>query len=248
MGVETALAIGGTLVGGAMQYGENRAARKRSQQVADQAANITGAPLSSTGAIQGALNSGQDSYLQYLRSDPNALKPFSFDASSAFKQLQGQDTQVINDQANALSAGAGSLGARFGSGFAAKDALLRGRFANDIAARNAGISQSSFNTALTAGMSDFQSKQNRQTQLLQLLSGNELAARGQQLQGLGLGASQPYPSTGALVSQTGGDIASLMMLMKYLNGGGGGTPTKAPANIPQSIVPPNYTPSPYMPG
>lgn len=210
MGLETALAIGAgsQLLGSGLQYFENTAARKRASSVASQAQSITGAPL------PGQTNSGQDSFLQYLRSNPTALQPFQFNTSQAFKDLQANDTANLNDQLATLSAGAGSLSDRFGTGFASKQALLQSRFAGDIAARNAGIAQSSFNTALSTGLQSFLSAQQNQTNAA-------LAQRAQQLQALGINV----PSTGAgqLVSQTGGDIAQLLTLLNYFKGQSGGT-------------------------
>lgn len=244
MGVETALAIGAgsQLVGAGLQYGENRAARKRSNQLEQKATGITEAPLDSTASINQQLNTGQDSFLQFLRSDPSALKPFQFDASQAFKDLQANDAINIGDQANQLRSGAGSLGQRFGSGFASQEAKLRARFAATTAARNADISQSSFNTALTSGMSDFNSSRNNKLQLLQLLQGGELGKRQQQLAALGFGAGLPQPGAGALVGQTGSDISSLMMLMNYFNKSGAGA---ARTSIPSSTT--NYFPQMGLP-
>lgn len=244
MGIETAalIAAGGSqLIGTGMQYFENRSARKRADQLSARATSIADQPLESTDAIKGALNTGQDSFMQYLRANPTSLKPFQFDTSQAFKDLQAKDTQTINDQALQLSAGAGSLGARFGSGFAAKNAMLRGRFASDIATRNAGIAQSSFNTALNAGMQDYQftgaQNQSRTLSLLQMLQSGQLSQRQQQLAALGFGAGLPQPGFGAQVSQAGGDFGSLLMLMNFLKGPGGGpAPTKS--TIPTPTV--NY--------
>lgn len=239
MGIETALAIGAgsSLVGAGLQYGENRAARRRSKDLSQQGSDITNAPLDSTTSIQQAMNTGQDSFLQYLRSNPTALKPFQFDASEAFKSLQANDELNIGDQANALRSGAGSLGQRFGSGFAAQEAKLRARFAATTAARNADISQSSFNTALGAGLTDFNAKRGNQLQMLQLLQGGELARRQQQLAALGFGAGLPQPGIAGTVSQTGGDIASLLTLLQYFNKGGGTSGSRT--NIPQRT---NYFP------
>jgi len=216
MGVETAIAIGAgaSLLGSGLQYGENRAARKRAEKASTLGSRVAGAPLPTQD-----FNVGQDSFLQYLRANPTALKPFQFDASQAFKDLMAQDQQTINDQALQLSAGAWSLGSRYGSGFAAKDAILRSRFASDIAARNAGIAQSSFNTALSTGMQDFGLRQSNLMQLLALRQQGELARREQQLQALGLGSAIPQTNAGQLVSQTGSDLSQLLLISKFLNKG-----------------------------
>lgn len=223
MGVETAIAIGAgsQLLGAGLQYGENRAARKRVQANED--------------LIKQNINSGQDSFLQYLRSDPTALKPFQFDASQAFKDLQAQDTLNTNDQINQLRSGAGSLGARFGSGFAAREAMLRSRITAANDARNAGIEQSSFNNALNAGMSDFNSSRTNQLQLLSLLQGGGLAQ--QQF------AAGPA-GTGNMLGQAGGDIGSLLTLLSYLNKSGG-TGAKPTTPILPSTV--NYFPQSGLP-
>lgn len=237
MGLETALAIGAgsQVLGGILGYGENKAAAKRASQTAAKGSAIAGAPLASTATINQALNSGQDSFLQYLRANPTALRPFQFDASSAFDALKANDQQTINDQINQLSAGAGSLGARFGSGFAAQDALTRERFASGIAARNAGIAQSSFNTALNAGLTDFQAGQNTKLQLMQLLQSGILGQRGQQLQALGLNGAIPSSGAGSIVGGTGSDIGQLLLLANFL---GNKNTTPAPGGGASSIVPP----------
>lgn len=222
MGLETAVAIGAgsSLVGGAFQYAENRAARKRAQSASDTALGITSAPT---------INIGQDSFLQQLRSNPDLLKPFMFDTSKAFSDLRAQDLIDTQDQVNQLRSSAGSLGQRFGSGFATKEALLRARIAAAQGTRNAGIAQNSFDTALSTGL---QSNQ-QQIGLLQLIQQGMFQQRAQQLQALGLGTSQQYPSNGQLISQTGGDIGTLLTLMSLLGknktpGAGGSVNVPAP--------------------
>lgn len=251
MGVETAIAIGAgsSLIGAGLQYGENRAARKRSKELNQQGSDITAAPLDSTTSINQTLNTGQDSFLQYLRSNPTALKPFQFDASEAFKQLQANDALNIGDQADKLRAGAGSLGERFGSGFASQEAKLRARFAAGIGTRNAGIAQSSFDTALNAGMADYSGTRNNKLQLLQLLQGGELGRRQQQLAALGFGSGLPQPGSAGIVGQTGSDISQLLMLMNYFNkAGGAGGAGASRANIPMTPATLNYFPQGGSPG
>lgn len=241
MGVETALAIGAgsQLLGGVLQYGENRAARRRAQQASDAAVGAASAPLDATGAIQSQLNSGQDSYLQYLRSNPTSLQPFMFDYSKAFQDLSANDTQNLTDQINAQSAGAGSLGARYGSGFAASSALLRARALASIQTRNAGIAQNSFNTALNTGMQDFQFGQNRTLSLLGMLQSGQLQQRQQQLAAYGIATGANYPSTGAQIAGSGTDLASLLLLSGYLKKPGGTAGTIVPTG-PATV---NYNPN-----
>lgn len=223
MGVDpVTIGIGASLVGSALQYGETRAARQRANKLQNQAIDLAGqnnyADINSL--LTSRLNSGQDSFLQYLRANPNGLKPFQFDTSGAFKALQAQDLQTTADQVAGLRSSVGSLGERFGTGFASREAILRSRLGADIAARNAGIAQSSFQNALQAGLTDFTGARQNQAQLLGLLLNSRQAQIGQQLQALGLGAGIQVPGLGQQVGQTGTDIASLMLLRQYLGGGG----------------------------
>lgn len=245
MGVETGIALGSTLIGGAMQYGENRAARKRATKASDEAKAVAGAGPSEAerliySTLVPQLNQGQDSFLQYLRAKPGALDPFMYDQSKMFEGLKAQDTQTINDQVAGLRASAGSLGSRFGSGFAAREGMTRERFASDIGARNAGISQNAFNFAVTSGMQDYGQtasiNQNRLGLLFQALNTGVSAdtnRRQQMLSAIGMGAGIPMPSAGAAIGQTGVDIAQLLMLSKFLGNKSSGTPP-APAgnNVP----------------
>jgi hypothetical protein len=219
MGLETAVAIGAgaSLLNAGAGYFENKAARRRSQNLSDQALGIASQPIPGLGTI----NSGQDSFMQYLRANPKGLEPFLYDQSKVFEGLKAQDAYTIGDQVNKLRAGAGSLGERFGSGFASREAMLRGRFGADIAARNAGISQSAFNTALQASMQSFMGQQSQRNAILQFILGQ----RGQQLQALGFGAGLPMPSPTAPLGQGGFDISQLMLLSQYL---GNKQPTSNP--------------------
>jgi hypothetical protein len=226
MGVETALAIGAgsSLVGSVLGYGEQRAARKRQERMSDQAINLTQGANPVDSLILQHLsrpNSGQDGFLQMLRNNPNALKPYTFDYSQAFKDLQARDQYTINDQVSGLRAGAGSLGERFGGGFASREALLRGRFGADISARNAGIAQSSFNNALQFGSQGYAVGQQQNNALLGLLLNSEQGRTQQQLAAMGMAAA-PLPSTAGTIAQGGVDIAQLMLLGRYFGGTGGG--------------------------
>ncbi len=237
-----AIAAGSQLLGGILSYGEQRAARRRQQQASD---------LASTGyadienMLTSKINSGQDGFLQYLRANPNALKPFQFDASSAFKQLGVQDQQNTADQVAGLRSSVGSLGERFGSGFASREALLRARIAGGLDTRNAGISQSSFTNALQAGLTDYNARIGQSNNLLGILANVRSQSIGQQI---GL-LTQPQPSFGATIAGTGGDIAQLLVLQNYLKGSGGaGTaPTSSYSGFQPSYAggygsPVSYTP------
>lgn len=228
MGVDpVTLGIGATVAGGVLKYGENVAARGRAAKVSQQAQGLTaGGNADIERIIQGYLtppNQGQDSFLQYLRANPNGLAPYQYDQSKAFDLLKANDVQTTADQVAGLRSSVGSLGERFGGGFASREAILRSRLGADIATRNAGISQSSFQNALQAGMQGFQYQRSNVAQLLQTLLAARQGGVSNQLQALGLGAAQPYPSIGEGIQQGGIDIAQLQLLAKYLGGGTGGT-------------------------
>ena len=231
-----AIAAGSQILGGLLSYGEQRAARRRQNQAMD---------LASTGyadienLINSRLNSGQDSFLQYLRANPGALKPFQFDASQAFKDLQAQDTLTTNDQVAGLRSSVGSLGERFGSGFASREALLRARIAAGLGARNAGISQSSFENALQAGMADYNARIGQNNQLVGILANLKSQQIGQQI---GL-LTSPQPGFGSLIAGTGGDIAQLMVLQNYLNNSS--APRAPVSSYGGYTAPVSYTPTQY---
>lgn len=233
MGLETvALGIGAgsSLLGSVLGYGEQRAARKRASDIVNQDQGDL------TSLISGRLNSGQDSYLQYLRSNPNALDPFKFDTTALFKALGTQDTQNLNTQVGQLRSSVGSLGERFGSGFASREALLRERFAADVGARNAGISQTSFNSALSLGLQDFQASRTNQNQLLGILAGTQQQRIQNQLAALGVGAN-----AGSTLASGGLDISQLLLLSHFLGSKSGGTSATVPT--PSWAVPTgSYTP------
>lgn len=224
MGWEAAALIGSQVIGGISQYNENKAARKRQDAATNAGVALTQGANPVDSLIMQQLskpNVGQDGFLQYLRSNPGGLKPYMFDSSQAFKQLQAQDAFTTQDQVNQLRASAGSLGERFGTGFASKEAMLRARIAAGLDARNAGIAQSSFNTALQYGSQGYAVGQQQNNALLGLLLSSQQGRTAQQLQALGLQA-QPLPSSGNIIGQTGADIAQLWLLRSYLGGGGGG--------------------------
>lgn len=226
MGLETALAIGAgaNVLGGILGYGEQRAARKRQENLGNQAQGLTQGPNQVDQLIMSQLskpNTGQDGFLQMLRSNPNTLKPYMFNYSQAFQDLQSRDKFVLQDQLAGLRSSAGSLGERFGSGFAAKEGMLRARYGADISARNAGIAQNSFNTALQYGSQGYAMGQSQNNQLLQLLLSSQQGRTGQQLAALGI-AGQPLPGTAGTIAQGGTDLAQLLVLGNYLRGSGGG--------------------------
>lgn len=138
----TILALLGT---GLNIYGgiqSTNAANKKNQGITDAA---TGMFLPTVGIPQtlAAINPGNDALMQFLRADPSR----QFDTSGAFTALEANDQRQIDQQANALRAGYSGLGARFGTAANRNEGRLRGDFAAQIAARNAGIAQNSFEAA-----------------------------------------------------------------------------------------------------
>lgn len=235
MGLETALAIsaGSSILGGILQAREGSRLR-------NQASNIAGnGNQDIMSLIQGYLGqqrqNGPDPFGTYLRTNPAALAPYSFDLSKAYQGYQAQDKMNLTDALSTLSAGAGSLGARFGTGFAGKQAVLQSRFLADQGARNAGIAQSSFNTALGAAQSAFGNTQSQQTGLLSLLLSARNSGVQNQLAALGVGAGAPTP--GQIVSGVGGGIGSLAFLLPFLRDMG--SQTGAGPVIPAGVPSPN---------
>src|SRR5689334_17584262 len=103
MGLDpVSIGIGASVIGGALNYGEQRAARQRAGKVSGQAQALTaGGNSDIERLIQGYLtppNQGQDEFLQYLRSNPTALASFQFVSSKAVAGLQANHTQNIPDQ------------------------------------------------------------------------------------------------------------------------------------------------------
>lgn len=103
--------------------------------------NPTLADPSSVAGTQG-FNAGQDSYMQLLKTGGSP-----FDTSKMFETLAPLDQRLIDQQVAQLQGSAGSLGARFGTANADREAMLRRDFTQNIAARNAGIQQQSYESA-----------------------------------------------------------------------------------------------------
>lgn len=118
------------------------------------------------GAITARANPGNDALMQFMRSDPSrqlnagttsALtgmmnNPAQFDASQAFSGLQAQDARTIQNAMTSLTGSFGGLGQRFGTSAMRQASDLQGNIAGQLAARNAGIAQSSFTDAQARAM------------------------------------------------------------------------------------------------
>lgn len=103
-------------------------------------------------------NAGQDALMQMMNRDISAprdpsIDPMlqsglgSFDNSSLFNALAPLDQQTLDQQVSQLHGSAGSFGERFGTAMMDNERKLRTDFANNIAARNAGLQQQSFENA-----------------------------------------------------------------------------------------------------
>lgn len=126
-------------------------------------------------SIGESFNTGQDSLMQLLNRTIGGGDQ-TFGAQQTIDALQPLDQRLINQQVSGLRGSAGSLGQRFGSSLRQDEGRLREQFAQDIAARNAQLMQSAY-----------ESGQNRQLQSLGI--GGQLAGQLQQseLQRAGLG-------------------------------------------------------------
>lgn len=97
------------------------------------------------------INPGNDALMQFLNSDPSrqllAAGGEQFDPTAAWSGLAANDALQIDRAANATRAGYAGLGQRFGTAAIRGEGRMRGDFAAQIAARNAGIGQSAFESA-----------------------------------------------------------------------------------------------------
>lgn len=106
-------------------------------------------------------NGGQDGLLQMMRRnimpdrdaglDANLNRQASgmerFDNSDLFAALEPLDQRNIDRQVEQLRAGAGSLGARFGTAMNRNEAMLRENALQDVALRNAQLQRDAYETA-----------------------------------------------------------------------------------------------------
>lgn len=219
------------------------------------APNVRGAPSTFVGGgmldpsrqvrttLEGTgFNLGNDALMQVIRGGGNP-----FDASQAYANmlpaLQDQETQQLNQ----LHAGFNTLGARLGSGAAAKEGQLRGQLTNQRESLLANLGLQSHEAAQGRLLGALGEQSNR-TQLLgglnqaalstflQALQGSAGLAQNRQaqrLQAYGVGGA-PQSLAGAGLTGAGqglGDISQLMILMNAL-GGAGGRPATGRATTP----------------
>lgn len=132
-----------------MQQGQNPFAQMLMARLNGGAGGFTAptpitAPTIDTGIATGnqGFNAGQDGFLQMLRRGGNP-----FDTSAQFAALAPLDQRLIDSQVAGLRGSSTSLGQRFGTATTGAERLLRGNFAQDISARNAGIQSSAYEAA-----------------------------------------------------------------------------------------------------
>lgn len=127
------------------------------------AAGYSPAMIDPSGIGSQGFNTGQDALMQMInRGIPTQQDPMvalglqqagqQFNNSDLFGALAPLDQRLIDQQAAQLQGSAGSLGARFGTAMMEKEGQLRGNFAQNIAARNAGLQQQSFESAAQRGL------------------------------------------------------------------------------------------------
>lgn len=99
-------------------------------------------------AILSSINPGQDALAQFLRADPYSKllgdAGGRFDVSSAFDMLQGNDQMQLDRLVAGQRAGYSGLGQRFGTAAQRNEGRLRADFGAQVAARNAGIAQTAY--------------------------------------------------------------------------------------------------------
>jgi hypothetical protein len=169
--------------------------------------NLAGAflqnPNQNIQSILQRINPGQDSLMQFLRADPSR----TFDTSTAFGQLEANDNRQINNQASALRAGYSGLGQRFGTSAQRNEGRMRSDFASQIAARNAGLAQSSFESS--------QGRSMQAAQLLSQLSSGIYQQSGNQNAQL-LAIMAGLPPQGSLATPIGTGMQDLGQLLQFL--------------------------------
>lgn len=187
---------------------QNNAANKKNQGITDMAGGMF-MPTSGIPGILQSINPGNDALMQFLRADPSR----QFDTSGAFTALEANDQRQIDQASNSLRAGYAGLGQRFGTASQRQEGRLRGDFAAQIAARNAGIAQSSFESAQGRSM-------NAATLLSQLASSIYGTNTSNNRDLLAIMAG--LPPAGNSASAIGGgltDIGQLLYIMQSLGKG-----------------------------
>jgi hypothetical protein len=139
------------------------------------------APLIDLSNVTGSqgFNAGQDSLLQMLRRNIAPTQDQSlttglqnaganFNNTDLFSALAPLDQRMIDQQVAQLQGSVGSLGQRFGTATADREALMRGTFAQNVTARNAQLQSSSFEAAQNRMLQGLGIQAQRESSLNQL--------------------------------------------------------------------------------
>jgi hypothetical protein len=204
-----------------------------------QLAKLYGGMVNGRGQGMQGFNTGQDALLQIMRSDPmqrTLSGQERFDTSGLFAALEPMEQRAQRNALMQLRGSAGSLGQRFGTAFAGREADLLANMTEQAGARRAGISQQSYEAAQArrmqgmgqyAGMAQDYAGNSmaQQAQLMNLIQMMNAASMGRNqfnagLAGMAAGIPQA-PGFGGQIAQTGTDIATLMYLLKNRGGSGG---------------------------
>lgn len=124
-------------------------------------------------------NTGQDAIMQMLNRGITLPTDASlgedlrsagqkFDTSDLFASLAPQDARMLDEQVAQLRGSFGTLGQRFGTAAGQQERQLRGNFIQDVAARNAGIAQTSFENAANRNLQGLTLQAQREQFLSQL--------------------------------------------------------------------------------
>lgn len=173
-----------SMAGGQMQTGQNPFAQMLMARLNGGQGGFTAptpltTPNISSDFVTGnqGFNSGQDALMQMIRGGGQP-----FDTSKQFAALAPLDQRLIDQQVAGLRGSSTSLGQRFGTATMGAERMLRGNFAQDIAARNAGIQSSAYESAQGRNLSAAGQLQQGGLSQAQLLSQIAQANAGNQMQ------------------------------------------------------------------
>lgn len=255
MGLETAMLIGAgsQLLGTGMSVYEGSRQSSRQRRLSSQAQGMmqtqpTAAELAMQQLLAGfgngsapgmqGFNTGQDALAQMLRASAG-YNGDPFDTSSQFAALEPIEAREQQRALGTLRGSAGSLGARFGSAFAGREATLLNTMTQDAASRRAGIAQTSYEAAQgrrlqsqtnalgAAGQMQQSSlaQQGLLQQIMAMLAQTEASRRGYNASLFGASAAMPTgTNAGQTIASGGADFATLIALMSGMNR----RPTTAP--------------------
>ena len=187
-----------------------------------------------SGGTQG-FNTGQDSYMQMLRTGGQP-----FDTSKMFSDLAPVDNRLLEQQLAQSRGATSSLGQRFGGAQLNRESNLRRDFLQNVTARNAGIQQGSYESAQQrVANAALQLQQGGLSQMGMFNQAGQFNA-GQQAQAgqFNVGVQQGYNQflasilgqAGGLQAQQRGQQAQLLAIMA-----GQPAPQQQPSQLPGAI-------------